>query len=498
MLLNNGTMLEVPGSFVSYLTVCKFLTCTAAYLLYRHWYQMPRSFPPGPRGIPILGVLPLLGRHPERKLNEWKREYGPVMGARVGRKNWVVLGDCASIKMALMGEGDIFSGRPSPHKKEDGIVFLDNGRSWTMHKTLGLLAFRGFGITENKSLEKHVIEEVSYLKEAVRSKRGVAFSIDTILTNAVSNVLCSILLGQRFQYSDQRFKRIIHQLSRRFYNPLGASASTGFGFEALTNFFQKRKQTRRQKLSILKRTLLGFINIHEKTYDSTNIRDFIDAFLLLKHRQLDESFNDKQLIHYIYDLFLGGTETTTGTLRWAILCLLHYPEKQAKLRKEIIQVLGDQEVTILKKHEMPYASAFIHEVYRFRTLFPLGLPHKTSHQVILDSYVIPQGTTVCTNLWAVHNDPKVFDEPEEFKPERHLYGNGEFGRSPYVIPFSVGPRHCLGEQLASMMLFIYLVSLVRSFEFLPDPKLNGLPDIKSGASGPVFLPKSFNVVAREL
>ena len=102
------------------------------------------------------------------------------------------------------------------------------------------------------------------------------------------------------------------------------------------------------------------------------------------------------------------------------------------------------------------------------------------------------------NFWAVHNDEKLWDKPEVFNPDRFLDDEGKFVRSPHVIPFSVGPRHCLGEQLARMEYFVFLVSLLQRFEFLPDPDAKELPDINDGLSGFVFVPKPYKLVAKEL
>jgi len=75
---------------------------------------------------------------------------------------------------------------------------------------------------------------------------------------------------------------------------------------------------------------------------------------------------------------------------------------------------------------------------------------------------------------------------------------GNFVRSPHVIPFSVGPRHCLGEQIARMEFFIFLVSLIQRFEFLPDPNSDKLPDINTGSNGVIFVSMSYKLVAKEL
>ena len=71
-------------------------------------------------------------------------------------------------------------------------------------------------------------------------------------------------------------------------------------------------------------------------------------------------------------------------------------------------------------------------------------------------------------------------------------------KSPHVIPFSVGPRYCLGKSLAQMEIFFFVVSLVRAFEFLPDTDANILSSIEDGVNGFLFVPNSYKLVAREI
>uniref|UniRef100_H2YCW7 Uncharacterized protein n=1 Tax=Ciona savignyi TaxID=51511 RepID=H2YCW7_CIOSA len=484
--------------------ISAFLFLVAMYAIYRYWSMKPRNFPPGPTGLPVFGVLPYLGMRPEQTFNKWKKTYGPVMGVRMSKKDWVVLGDHSNIKLALLCEGGSFSGRPTFNNKgRKGIAFLDFGRKYNFQRSLGLLVFSGNGLGKN-SLEQHVRNEAPHLIEAVRGQSNKPFDIENIVTNAVFNTLSLVVYGQRFEYSDQRFTKIFHQLSTRFHESL-PFALTNETFAGILKTVFTRRNSKKRNMENLEDNLLHHFLEHKNTMSRQTLRGFVDAFLSVQDSGIDSSylvansvFHSKvdQLIHYISDLFICGTITTAGALRWALLCLLHHPDKQDKMRREIIEVLGDKDVTMLQKADLPYTSAFIHEVCRYRTIFPLGLPHKTSYDVLLDSYFIPQGTTVCINLWGVHNDPCLFDEPGEFRPERHLYEDGKFGRSDYVIPFSVGPRHCLGHQVASMMLFSHLVNLMRNFEFLPDPTDPNLPDITNGSSGILFLPRNFKLVAK--
>ena len=102
-----------------------------------------------------------------------------------------------------------------------------------------------------------------------------------------------------------------------------------------------------------------------------------------------------------------------------------------------------------------------------------------------------------SNLWAVHNDPNLWKNPKIFKPERFLDEKGHFVPSNNMIAFSLGPRHCLGEQLARMEVFIFLVGMLQKFEFYSDPAACKLPTIDEGSPGFTFSPISYKIVAKE-
>ena len=91
----------------------------------------------------------------------------------------------------------------------------------------------------------------------------------------------------------------------------------------------------------------------------------------------------------------------------------------------------------------------------------------------------------------------MWKEPHKFDPTRHLNDQGEFILSNQIIPFGIGPRHCLGEQLAKMEVFIFVSALVQHFEFLPDPNSSDLPDLEKASIGFVYSPLDYNLVAKE-
>ena len=123
---------------------------------------------------------------------------------------------------------------------------------------------------------------------------------------------------------------------------------------------------------------------------------------------------------------------------------------------------------------------------------PLSVPHKAARDSKLRTYQIPKGAIILTNISGIHHDEKLWSQPEKFMPERHLDSDGKFMRSDNWIPFSVGGRNCLGQQLAKMELFITTVMLFQRFEI--SLETDNEPDL-AGQSIVSLRPYHFKVFA---
>ncbi|XP_064513486.1 vitamin D 25-hydroxylase isoform X2 [Pseudopipra pipra] len=188
-----------------------------------------------------------------------------------------------------------------------------------------------------------------------------------------------------------------------------------------------------------------------------------------------------QIHGQIFSLDLGGISAVVLNGYDAVKeCLVHQSEIFAdrpslplfkkltnmggQVQKEVDLVIGPNKMpTFEEKCKMPYTEAVLHEVLRFCNIVPLGIFHATSKDTVVRGYSIPEGTTVITNLYSVHFDEKYWSNPEVFFPERFLDSNGQFVKKDAFIPFSLGRRHCLGEQLARMEMFLFFTSLLQRF-----------------------------------
>ena len=183
-----------------------------------------------------------------------------------------------------------------------------------------------------------------------------------------------------------------------------------------------------------------YINECEKTFSSDDsATNFIEAFLLQRSKGgPPEIYNMDQLIYLLFDIFAGSTETTIASLKWIILYLAQYQDVQDKVRQEIFEILHGKRLEMSDVPKLSYTQAVLTEVSRNRTAIPLGFPHYASEDIYVDNVKIRRGMTIMPLLWGIHMDPKVFDQPEEFRPERFLDDEKKFVPSESILPFQCG------------------------------------------------------------
>uniref|UniRef100_A0A3Q4I765 Uncharacterized protein n=1 Tax=Neolamprologus brichardi TaxID=32507 RepID=A0A3Q4I765_NEOBR len=133
------------------------------------------------------------------------------------------------------------------------------------------------------------------------------------------------------------------------------------------------------------------------------------------------------------------------------------------------RVVGNRQVCVEDRKNLPYTDAVIHESQRLSNIVPMAIPHRTSRDVSLHGYFIKEGTTVFPLLTSVLYDESEWENPFTFNPSHFLDQEGKFVRRDAFMSFSAGRRVCLGEGLARMEIFLFFTSLLQHFRFTPPP-----------------------------
>ena len=163
---------------------------------------------------------------------------------------------------------------------------------------------------------------------------------------------------------------------------------------------------------------------HVKTFDENNPKDFIDMFILEMFKGDNPEFTMEHLSMIARDVFSTGTETTATVILWAVLYLLKYENVKARLQADIdniVPIINNRLPRLEDKPKLPHVSAFIMEVLRCANIVPLAVPHAaTSDDMVLHGYKIPRDTPILFNLDSVLKDPVIFENPEQFNPDRFI------------------------------------------------------------------------------
>ncbi|XP_068089312.1 cytochrome P450 2B4-like [Hyperolius riggenbachi] len=434
-----------------------------------------KNLPPGPRPLPFIGNMHLIDlKESHQSLMKLSEKYGPVFTAHLALGKVVVLCGYDIIKEALIDNAEEFTDRPigpvfTRTNRNCGLVH-SNGENWKVMRRFSLTALRDYGMGK-KFLEVKIGEEAEFLVQTMSSYEGKPFDNQKLVNAAVANIIVSIVLGHRFNYDDATLLNVIDLVDEysslltktgvHLYNRVPRVMSLFPG-----SHYQLFKNVQKMQDFITE----TFIK-QKKDVDVNDVRNLTDAYLVKQQEKSSSSkhFHNDNLAVLMADLFVGGIETTSTTLRWALMLMVKYPEIQKKVQQEIESVIGTAQPQTEHRKQMPYTDAVIHEIHRVSDILPHGVPREASKDVPFRGYVIPKGTIILPVLYSVLTDKAYFEKPHEFYPEHFLDAKGNFKKNEAFIPFLIGKRSCVGEALVQIEMFLFFTSLLQNFTFQAPP-----------------------------
>lgn len=478
----------------------------------------PPKFPPGPPRLPLIGSLPYVADiGPNSKtdsllpgIQKLEETYGPVCGFYLGTDRAVLVSDFDLLKD--MFKRPEFSARPMNepqnrarpgwdipglHGRPPGIVF-PHGKHWQEQRRFTMRTLKELGALPGKSCEagldamiNHEVVKLCKIINAQQKPKKPLQGISRLLSISSVNTLWTILAGQSLDFEDPKMQKIneyINHLTSDAFPPSPLMMLLPFagmnewpGIGDLTGF-KKYKETANKIVDIVQEPVLEHVD-NRKNGSSKKSSDFIDLYLDEMDKNADpESAFDKDkfglvgLVSVLLDLFVAGIETSAASLNWTFLYLLHHPDIQDKLYKEISEVIGREgSASSSDIDRMPFTNAVLTESLRVTSFVYMSIPHMATADVTIcgGKYVIPANTMVIPNLYHIMHQPQYFEDPDTFNPYRFLQSDNKgqvtlkhksVSNIDRVIPFSVGKRFCPGQRLARKELFLFLVGIMQKFE----------------------------------
>ncbi|MCD7449608.1 hypothetical protein HAX54_000836 [Datura stramonium] len=453
-----------------------------------------RRVPEAGGAWPIIGHLHLLSgsksdQLPHKILSRMAEKYGPIFGMKLGVHQVVVVSDPKIAKECFTTNDLALANRSKSMAseiigyKEAMFGFSPYGPYWREIRKITTIEFLS---TRRIEMLKHIreFEVKSAIKEIYNNwvknqsssnfNGAVKMEMKEWFGDLIMNTMVKMLFGKTYRSNEGEGINKAHKAIRRFFELMGAFVVADFlpylRWLDIGGYEKAMKVVAKELDSIVEE----WLEEHKRKRDSEGIKsgeeeDFMDVMLsICQNRDMLEFDDDTVIKATCMALLAAGTDTTIVTLTWSLSLLLNNFQALKKVQDELdTQVGKNRWVQESDIKNLVYLQATIKETLRLYPAAPLSVPHESTEDCTISGYDIPKGTRLLVNLWKVHHDPNIWQNPNEFKPERFLTAHKDVdvrGNHFELIPFGSGRRMCPGISLALQVLPFVIAVLLQGFD----------------------------------
>jgi cytochrome P450 len=423
--------------------------------------------PPGPPPRFLIGNLPLFNADPLGIYTRWAREFGDIFYYRAAWIDVYFLNHPRLIEQVLVSQSQNFA--------KDKVI--QNSR-WFLGE--GLLTSEGSGWLRQRRLAQPAFHRermasygntmAAYAEEMLDTwQDGEVRDIHREMMQLTMRIVAKVLFSVEVKADTEKVASALNVLMRH----------TSGGRMILPPILRHVPVPALMRVKGAVRELDGIVNriIQQRRASGKDTGDLLS--MLMAARDEDGSgMTDRQLRDEILTFLLAGHETTAVSLSWTWYLLSEHPEVARKLREELSQVLGGRTPQLEDFPRLPYTDKVVKESMR---LYPpaWSLARTVANEVEIEGYRLPVGANVVMSQWILHHDPRFFEQPEQFNPDR--WTPDAIQRLPKFayFPFGGGPRLCIGASFAMMEAGLLLAAMAQRFQLrlVPGHPVAALPSI---------------------
>ncbi|KDR82762.1 hypothetical protein GALMADRAFT_238276 [Galerina marginata CBS 339.88] len=422
-------------------------------------------YPPGPPGKGFLSGN--MSDIPTTKsweiYAEWGKKYGEIVHLRIYSQHMVVLNSFEVAKDLLEKRSSVYSDRP-----QFSMIKLMNwdfnmglkpyGDEWRIHRRLLQQSLRPLASLTYRSIQTRKVNDMLY--GILTNPEDLSEHYKTFAAATIMSIVYGHDIAPKNDYfvtlSEAAVKRLSEAIfpGARAVNALPIlrylpACFPGAGFK---RYGRETSELTHQMQEV------PFDFVH-KAMAAGNDSNSMVAKLITN--QPDET---KQAIKEVAATsYAAGADTTVSALGTFFYAMAMFPDVQQKAQHEIDAITGsDRLVNYDDRESLPYVEALFREVLRWRPVLPLGVAHSTTVEDIYRGHYIPKGATVIANIWAISHDPKKFEKPEAFDPDRYFDDKGNL-IAEEIYAFGFGRRVCVGRHLAASTVWLAIAATLSTF-----------------------------------
>ncbi|RVX16941.1 Cytochrome P450 71A1 [Vitis vinifera] len=356
------------------------------------------------------------------------------------------------------------------------------GPYWRQARKMCLMEL--FSARRLESYEYIRVEETKSLLSSLYKQSNSPVDLKDHLSTVSLNVISRMVLGKKYLdenvegsiVTPEEFKKMLDELFLLSGVLNIGDSIPWIDFLDLQGYV-KRMKVLSKKFDRFLEHVLDEHNARRKGVENYVAKDMVDVLLqFADDPTLEVKLERHGVKAFTQDLIAGGTESSAVTVEWAISELLRKPELFEKATEELDRVIGKERWVEEKDiPNLPYLDTIVKETMRMHPVAPMLVPRFSREDIKIAGYDIPKDTRVLVNVWTIGRDPEIWDQPNEFIPERFIGKNIDVkGQDFELLPFGTGRRMCPGYSLGLKVIQSSLANLLHGFKW----KLPG--DMKPG------------------
>ncbi|KAI3914604.1 hypothetical protein MKW92_017864 [Papaver armeniacum] len=406
------------------------------------------KYPPGPTRLPLIGNLHQITELPHISFKKLSDKYGPIMFLKLGSVPTLVVSSANIVKEIFTAHDLVFSNRPMLYAAKKfsyefvDITFAPYGEYWR--------EVRKITMAELLSV-KRVAALIELIHRSSSSSLTTPINLSEMILCFVNNVICRVAFGRKYEEEiDTNGKNFFPRLAW-IHKIDGTEAKLEKTFRQMDDFYEK------------------VIDEHLNPQRLTPaVEDLVDVLLRVqKNPGQGITLSREQIKGVITDIFGAGSDTSSAAIVWAMTELIRNPEVMKKAQEEVRRSVGDKEV--VEESDLPklkYLKLVTKEAMRHHPPAPLLVPRETTQNCKIKGYHVPAKTRVFVAAKAIGMDPKIWENPSEFRPERFLNNDIDVkGQDFELIPFGVGRRGCPGVNFSVVLVELTLANLLHCVDW---------------------------------